>query len=65
MQLSGFSSRLQQALTIGMVRMDGEKATILSPPVPEELTDDDWLAILDAASEVGHELERLGYQVSY
>ena len=60
-----FSSHLQQALDVGMVRIDDERATILSPPVPEELADDDWLALLSAATEVGHELERLGYQVSY
>lgn len=61
-----FSPRLQQAIDVGMVKMDGKRvATILSPPSPEELTDDDWTALLCAASEVGHELERLGYQVVY
>ena len=61
-----FSPRLQQALSVGMVRIDdGKKAAILSPPMPRELTDDDWLALLSAASETGRELERIGYQVSY
>ena len=62
---SKFSPRLQQALDVGMVRIDDERATILSPPALGELTDGDWLALLSAATEVGHELERLGYQVSY
>lgn len=60
-----FSPRLQQAIHARMVRIDDERATILSPPAPGKLTDDDWLALLCAASEVGHELERIGYQVSY
>lgn len=60
-----FSLHLQQAIHVGMVRIDGKRATILSPSAPRELTDDDWLALLSAASEAGHELERLGYQVSY
>lgn len=60
-----FSPRLQQAIKVGMVRIDGKKATILSPPTLERLTDDGWLMLLRAASEIGHELERLHYQVDY
>lgn len=60
-----FSSRLQQAIDVGMIRIDGKKATILSPPTLEGLTDDGWLMLLRAASEIGRELERLHYQVDY
>jgi len=60
-----FSRHLQQAIKVGMVRIDGKKATILSPPTLEGLTDDDWLILLRAASEIGRELERLHYEVSY
>lgn len=65
--LSGFSSRLQQAIVVEMVRIDvlGKRAIILAPPGPESLDDKDWLYVLKAASEVGFELESLGYTVTY
>lgn len=61
-----FSERLQQAINVGMVHVDESNmvATIYAPPMSDEMTNDDWLLVLRAATEVRHELESLGYIVS-
>jgi len=61
------SERLQQAIEVGMVQVDevALHATILAPPNLNDLTDDDWIDILQAATEVGRELEALGYEVTW
>lgn len=63
MQDVRFSQRLQQAIRVGMVSIDSgtQQATILAPPNSDQLKDDDWLLILQAASEVRTELEQLDY----
>jgi hypothetical protein len=60
-----FSDRLLQAVQVGMLDIDPvqKTATILGPPRLESLSDDDWLAVLGAASELHRELEALGYRV--
>ena len=62
-----FAKRLAESLLNGMVSMDipTRTATIHAPPSPESLSDDDWLAVLSAASEIGRELERYGWTVRY
>ena len=49
------------------VRVDREArtATICAPPDAENMTDDEWLAALKAATKVGHHLESQGYKVNY
>lgn len=62
-----FSDRLQQAVSVGMVELqvDDERrsAQIHPPPNAEKMSDDDWLNIIQAASEVRRELESLGFYV--
>lgn len=60
-----YSPFLQRAIVAGKVRIDKEQAVavIVAPPHPEALTDDDWLSILRAASEMRRELESLGFIV--
>jgi hypothetical protein len=65
--MEGFSAKLQQAIEAGMVEISyppDKNATILGPGPGVELTDDEWVALLDGASEIAEELRRLGYQVS-
>jgi len=57
------SSRLQQAIVAGMVRIYGNEALIVGPPNTDDFTDDDWMQVLRAASEMQDELARLGYEV--
>ena len=58
------SERLRQAIAVGMVIITGPlQATIPAPPPTETTTDDEWLLVLRAASEVRAELEALGYTV--
>ena len=59
------SSCLYEAITSGMIVIRDEHATILAPPNLNDLTDDDWIDILQAATEVGRELEALGYEVTW
>lgn len=61
-----YSQRLRQAIAVGMVKIHDYQNTarILAPPDPADLTEDGWLAILQAATEMRQELEELGYQVS-
>lgn len=58
-----FSDRLRQAIQVGMVVIDETKkeATILAPPHVESMSDDDWLDVIAAASEMQRELQSLGY----
>ena len=55
------SERLQQAIEVGMVQVDEVTlhAIILAPPNLNELTDDEWIDVLQAATEVGRELTGL------
>ena len=58
------SARLRQAIAAGMVVITTAKqATIAAPPDAENLSDDDWLLVLQAAGEMRRELEALGYTV--
>lgn len=65
--MNAFSKHLQLAVRVGMVQIDeqAKTAVILAPPRPESMSGDDWLDVLRAASEVGRELEKLGYTVRY
>ena len=67
MNESQFSERLIQAISLGMVEVDeeGKQARIIAPPLADQLTDEEWLNIIQAAGEVGKELESLGYKVNY
>lgn len=62
-----FSGRLRQAISVGMVELqvDDERrsAQIHPPPNAETMTDDDWLKVIQAASEVRSELVSLGFYV--
>ena len=63
-----FSSRLQEAVEVGMVKIQDypkREAWICAPPDFMNLTDDEILNILQAAGEVGRELEFFGYLVHY
>lgn len=61
------SDRLRQAIDLGMVviPLEGktQEAHIVAPLNHVDLSDDDWLAILNAASEMISELEALDYTV--
>lgn len=58
------SDRLQQAIAVGMVIITGpSQATIAAPPNIATMTDDEWLLVLQAASEMIAELRVLGYAV--
>lgn len=55
--------RLRQAIEAGMVVIAGRShAKIMAPPGIEDLSDDDLLAILDAASEMIRELKGMGFE---
>lgn len=61
-----YSERLREAIEAGMVGINRgrREATVYAPPVePETLTDDDWLLLLRAATEMKDELRALGYMV--
>lgn len=64
---SRFSGRLRQAVSVGMVELqvDDERrsARILAPPSTDAMSDDDWLNVIHAASEVRRELGLLGFYV--
>jgi hypothetical protein len=60
------SYRLRQAIKAGMVRkLKDNLVMIVSPPHPENLDDQEWMNLLQAASIIGEELESLGYKVRY
>ena len=57
------SDRLRQAIEVGMVRIVGRgHAKILAPPQVEDLSDEDWLDVIDAASEMIRELKGMGFE---
>lgn len=62
-----FSDKLRQAIEVGMIEIDHSEKTavILGPPDPAELGEDEWLALITGASQIGKELEANGYQVTY
>ena len=62
------SARLQLAREAGMIDVHvdarGNKvARILAPPHPEDLSDDDWLNLMEVGSQAAAELRNLGYTV--
>lgn len=60
--------RLIEAIGVGAVRIDSltEKiATIMAPPGFDKFSDDEILAQLRLAGELGKRLERLGFKVRY
>ena len=55
--------RLRRAIEVGMVVIVGRgHAKIMAPPEVENLSDDDWLVIIDAASEMIATLRRMGFE---
>lgn len=57
------SDRLRQAIEAGMVVIAGRShAKIMAPPDIKDLSDDDLLVILDAASEMIRELKEMGFE---
>jgi hypothetical protein len=60
-----YSQHLKEAISVGMVSIDEDtmEATVLAPPNAEDLTDQDWLDILAAATEMHTELKSLGFTV--
>jgi hypothetical protein len=62
----GGSRRLVEAIDRGMIKfISPHRVAITEPPDADNLTDEDWLNILRAASETGKELEALGFEVDY
>lgn len=61
------SARLQQAVEVGMVKVFDDhgvkSAIIVAPPDADTMSDDDWLNVLAAGSEMARELKSLGYVV--
>lgn len=64
---SRFSDRLRQAVSVSMVQLQVDdqrrSAQILAPPNADKMSDDDWLAVIAAASEMRQELTALGFYV--
>lgn len=55
--------RLRQAIEAGMVVIAGRgHAKIMAPPQAEDMSDDEWVAIIDAASEMIATLRRIGFE---
>jgi hypothetical protein len=59
------TARLIEAYRVGMVRIDfnANTATVCAPPNDDQMSDAEWLNVLQAAGEVGRELESLGFDV--
>ena len=61
------SARLQQAVEVGMVKVFDDhgvrSAIVVAPPDAETMSDEDWLNVIAAGSEMARELRALGYNV--
>jgi hypothetical protein len=58
-----YNSLIQSAVASGRLRIEGNRATIVAPSNYTELTDDQWIALLQEASQIRQELERLLFTV--
>ncbi len=58
------SEKLEQAIEAGMVLFHDEaKQARIVIPTDVEFSDDEWLALIEVASEISRELRELGWEV--